>query len=120
MIDRLLPAKRTRAPFELGCRPLPSSMTPALTNSSLNFAMAPSSSSDGIFPASESFDALTITMNRIVVLLLCALTSRAHPSLYRHVERPAAKTTCPVRFILDPWNCWQIAAPARLDASPAG
>src|SRR6185503_21250993 len=73
-------------------------MTPALTSSSLNFAMAPSSSSDGIFPASESFDALTITMNRIVVLLLSALTSRAHPSLYRHVERPAAKSTCPCDF----------------------
>ncbi len=33
----LLPSlsKRTRAPFELGCRPSPASMTPALASSSL-------------------------------------------------------------------------------------
>mgnify|MGYP006190319087 CR=1 FL=1 len=29
------PAKRTRAPFELGCRPSPARITPALTSSSL-------------------------------------------------------------------------------------
>src|SRR5919202_4607142 len=38
---------------------------PALTISSLNFAIAPSNSSDGILPASESLFALTITMKRM-------------------------------------------------------
>src|SRR5262245_35706507 len=73
MTVRLSPENRTRAPLELGCSPLPSSITPAFTISSLNFAMAASSSSEGILPASESLVALTITMNRIVVLLsVCA------------------------------------------------
>src|SRR5438270_12217699 len=54
-----------RAPFALDCSPAPSSMMPALTISSLNFAIAPSISSDGILPASESLVALTITMKRI-------------------------------------------------------
>jgi hypothetical protein len=58
-----------RAPFELALSPAPSSMMPALTISSLNFAIAPSSSSDGILPASESLVALTITMKRIGVFL---------------------------------------------------
>src|SRR3954471_12892567 len=58
-----------RAPFALDCRPAPSSMMPALTISSLNLAIAPSISSDGILPASESLVALTITMKRIVPLL---------------------------------------------------
>ena len=84
--------------FELGCKPLPSSMTPAFTISSLNFAMSPSNCSDGITPASESLVALTNAMNRIVLLLVSALTSRACPSLYRHVERPGRKSTCRCDF----------------------
>jgi hypothetical protein len=48
-------------------QPVASSITPAFTISSLNFAMAERSSSEGILPASESLVALTITMNRIVV-----------------------------------------------------
>src|SRR5262245_55025236 len=64
---RLSPENLTRAPFELACNPLPSSITPAFTISSLNFAMAESSSSVGILPVSESLVALTITMKRIVV-----------------------------------------------------
>src|SRR3954463_5944979 len=62
-----------RAPLLLACSPAPSSMTPALTNSSLNFAIAPSSSSDGILPASESLLALTITIKRIVPLPAASL-----------------------------------------------
>src|SRR5262249_4039679 len=46
-------------------RALPSSIRPAFTISSLNFAMAESSSSNGVLPASESLVAFTITMNRI-------------------------------------------------------
>ena len=64
---RLSPENLTRAPLELGCNPLPSSITPAFTISSLNFAMAESNSSEGILPASKSLVALTITMKRIVV-----------------------------------------------------
>ena len=56
-------------------------MTPAFTISSLNLPMAASTSSDGITPASESFVALTITMNRIVVLLQGCVSSRDDPSL---------------------------------------
>src|SRR5262245_34504392 len=65
-------------------------MTPAFTNSSLNFAIAASSSSDGILPASESFVALTITMNRIAVSPLgCLAKSREDPgSTVTSNERP--------------------------------
>src|SRR6187200_1174976 len=72
-----------RAPLALDCRPAPSTITPALTNSSLNFAIAPSSCSDGILPASESLLALTITMKRIALLpvSVCAVprTNRVRP-----------------------------------------
>src|SRR5436190_8539751 len=62
-----------RAPFELACKPAASSMMPALTISSLNFAILASISSDGILPASDSLLALTITMKRIVSLLVWIL-----------------------------------------------
>ena len=55
-------------PLELGWRPSPASMTPALTSSSLNFPMSVRSFSLGITPASEFLVAFTITMTRIVVL----------------------------------------------------
>src|ERR1700712_1396221 len=64
----VLPAYLMRAPFEVGCRPSPASMTPALTISSLNLPIAVSSSVLGITPASLSLLAFTITMNRIVTL----------------------------------------------------
>ena len=41
-----------RAPFELGCRPSPASMTPAFTISSLNLPIAVSNSVLGMTPAS--------------------------------------------------------------------
>src|SRR5436305_7240990 len=62
-----------RAPCELGLKPAPSSKIPALTISSLNFAILASISSDGILPASDSLLALTITMKRIVSLLVWIL-----------------------------------------------
>src|SRR5882757_1126756 len=85
---RLSPEKRMRAPLLLACNPAPSTMTPALTNSSLNFAIAPSISSDGILPASESLLALTITMKRIVPLL-CA--RGAHPLPLCPKDEPAVQ-----------------------------
>ena len=51
---RLAPENLTRAPFELGWRPSPASMTPALTSSSLNLPISASSFSFGRTPASES------------------------------------------------------------------
>src|SRR5438552_16923840 len=44
---RLLPASLIRAPFAEGCNPSPASMTPALTNSSLNFPIPVTSCSLG-------------------------------------------------------------------------
>lgn len=65
-----LPAvKVIRLPAELGLRPSPASITPALTSSSLNLPMLVSSSVPGMTPASESLFALTNTMQRIVVVL---------------------------------------------------
>src|SRR6185312_7341748 len=55
----------TRAPLELGCNPSPACMTPAFTSSSLKRPMSARSFSSGITPASESFVAFTITMNRM-------------------------------------------------------
>ena len=48
--ERSLPEKRTRAPFELGCRPSPASMMPALTSSSLNLPMSASNSGSASRP----------------------------------------------------------------------
>src|SRR5690348_16904437 len=56
-----------RAPLELGCRPSPACIMPALTSSSLNLPMAVSISVLGMIPASLSLFALTITMKRIAV-----------------------------------------------------
>src|SRR3979411_2966768 len=59
-----------RAPFDVGCRPSPASMTPAFTISSLNLPIAVSNSVLGITPASLFLSAFTITMNRIIMLRL--------------------------------------------------
>src|SRR6266853_4637982 len=63
---RLLPEYLTRQPFELGFKPEPSSRTPAFCSSSWYFCISDMSFSGGITPASESFVALTIIMNRMV------------------------------------------------------
>src|SRR5262245_58867948 len=70
MTHAVPPDNTNRFPLLLACRPSPANITPALTSSSLNLPMSASSFSLGITPASEFFVALTITMTRIVVLLL--------------------------------------------------
>src|SRR5258708_1042368 len=66
---RFEPENRTRAPRELGVSPPPTTMIPALINSSLNLPMAENISGGGISPASDAFDALTITMTFMTELL---------------------------------------------------
>src|SRR4029453_7984035 len=61
------PLNLTRAPFEPAGGPSPASMTPAFDSSSLNLVISASSFSSGITPASDSFVALTMIMNLIVV-----------------------------------------------------
>src|SRR5712692_2136013 len=63
---RLFPEYLTRQPLELAWSPEASSSTPALCSSSWYFAISPMSFSEGITPASESWVALTIIMNRMV------------------------------------------------------
>ena len=48
------PEKRTRAPFEVGCRPVRSSSTPAFASASLYLVIASRSLSSGMTPASVS------------------------------------------------------------------
>src|SRR5258708_5502031 len=91
-----------RAPFEVGCRPSPASMIPALTSSSLNLPIAVSSSVLGITPASVSLLAFTITMNRIVFLRLDlnSLNSLGPVATGAHQqdERGFAAPTCPAEL----------------------
>src|SRR5262249_20874821 len=54
-----------RTPFEVGWRPERSRSTPALASSSLYFVISAMSVSLGMTPASLSWLALTIIMNRI-------------------------------------------------------
>src|SRR3982074_1257902 len=61
------PSNLTFQPFDVGCSPERSSRTPALDSSSLHLPMVARISSLGICPASESFVAFTIIMNRMVV-----------------------------------------------------
>src|SRR6266702_310401 len=104
---RCCPENLTRLPFELGCSPSPASITPALTNSSLNFPIAAKTSLLGRTPASEFLSALTITMNRIV-LSPCGFRfgtglphglEPAEPSLHLHVERGLTKSTSALSFL---------------------
>src|SRR5258707_3748417 len=66
---RFVPEYLTRQPFELAFRPEASSRTPAFCSSSWYFCISEMSFSEGITPASESFVALTIIMNRMVFSL---------------------------------------------------
>src|SRR5438046_4627249 len=66
MTVRFAPEYLTRQPFELGFRPEASSSTPAFCSSSWYFCISDISFSEGITPASESFVALTIIMNRML------------------------------------------------------
>src|SRR5262249_35469392 len=81
---RFAPSNLTRAPLELGWRPSPASMTPALTSSSLYLPIAARSSRLGSTPASDSLLAFTSTMNRIV------------SSFCRQVERGDPESTRPI------------------------
>src|ERR1043165_9427983 len=83
------PEHCTRRPFELGCSPAPSSITPALTSSSLYLPIAASISSLGITPASLSLLAFTIIMNRMFV----------HP-FYSVDDREGARSTSGARIFL--------------------
>src|SRR5580765_4097469 len=82
MTVRWAPENLTRAPLDDACRPSPASITPAFASSSLNLPMSARSFGLGITPASDSFVALTITINRIGFLLL-----------YSHVERGGRGST---------------------------
>src|SRR5207249_9275647 len=96
----------TRAPFELGCRPDRSSSRPAFCSSSLYFAIAARIFSPGNAPASLSFVAFTIIMNRITRLLpsACgAVAGRLSPGhrfacFYRYDERDLLKSTRRLHF----------------------
>src|SRR5437868_1985556 len=92
--------------------PSPASMMPAFTSSSLYLPISASSFGSGSLPASESLFAFTITMTRIVVLLVRGLGRRGHlpkplglePCLYQTIERPGARSTRPIDFSQDHAN----------------
>src|SRR5829696_3697313 len=84
---RLSPSKRTRAAFDVGWRPSPASITPALTSSSLKLPMSVSSFSSGISPRSLLSSPGTSTMTRIGF--------SSDRGLYVGVERALAKSTRP-------------------------
>src|SRR6266853_4499027 len=63
---RFAPEYFTRQPLELAWSPEASSSTPAFCSSSWYFCISAMSFSGGITPASESFVALTIIMNRML------------------------------------------------------
>src|SRR5262249_15472762 len=69
---RSFPEKRTRTPVELGFRPSPTSMIPALTSSSLNFPISVIFWRIGITPDSDSLQALTSTMTLMFCPFTCA------------------------------------------------
>src|SRR5215813_12509653 len=79
---RLPPVYLIRQPAELGCRPVPSSSTPALASCSWYFAISAMRLSSGITPASDSLVAFTTIMKRIVYLL-------SFSSLPGHDNHPA-------------------------------
>src|SRR5687767_11092663 len=94
-----LPEKRTRLPLELGWRPSPASMTPAFTSSSLYLPMSARIFSLGIWPASDSLLALTITMTLIGLLLLALAAGRtclANRRFDHRFLRGRRTTTCPI------------------------
>src|SRR5215468_7700410 len=94
MTLRLPPAEnRTRTPCDDGARPARSSSTPALASSSLYLPIAARDFSSGIAPASDSWLAFTIIMNRIVV-------SSVGVSCERRASRPAIDTALDVFEIL--------------------
>src|SRR5438094_1117703 len=79
------PANLTRAPFEVGWRPSPASMIPALASSSLYFPISVRSFSSGIRPASEFLSALTRIMNFIGMFSFRFPTDSQHSILNRRL-----------------------------------
>src|SRR5215510_3309926 len=70
---RSVPEKRTRLALDVGKSPAPSSRTPALTSSSLNFIIFVSPSSVGITPASVFLSAGPHTITRMFFVLSISL-----------------------------------------------
>jgi hypothetical protein len=69
----------TRAPFELGCRPSPATITPAFTSSSLYFIMELIMASSGSSPASVLLSAFSKIMNFIGNLPVSSMAGRSQP-----------------------------------------
>src|SRR5262245_44386511 len=99
MMVILPPARRTRLPFELGCRPLLSSITPALVISSTNAPIRSIRSLDGGAPASLLASALSIPRMRMVNLLNRFWRAQAVALLSRRT-RGVGIDTGPARFFL--------------------
>src|SRR5580658_10489810 len=66
----LPPPNLTRTPLELACRPSPESITPAFSSSSLNLPISVRISRLGSTPDSDSRVAFTITITRMIQLLV--------------------------------------------------
>src|SRR5471030_2153957 len=86
-----------RQPFELGLSPEASTSTPVFTSSSWYFCIVARSFSPGMAPASESWVALTMIMNRIVLSpckfnftfeIGCTVESNGYECLPDRVKRP--------------------------------
>src|SRR4029077_3739096 len=83
---RFGPENLMRQPFALAWSPEASSSTPAFCSSSWYWAISANACSSGMTPASESFVAFTMIMNRMVLFPLFGLLSlpgrwRAQPLL---------------------------------------
>src|SRR5580700_1655322 len=101
-ITVVLPSEnRTRLPLELAWSPSAASITPARTNSSLNFPISASSSLVGRTPASESLQALTITMNRIVMSPSLDKSRCLRASICKSNGRPQNRHPCQEIFTIN-------------------
>src|SRR5829696_10341702 len=100
MTVRSLPSNRTFAPSEVGRRPSPASMTPALTSSSLYFVIASRSSILGVSPRSDSGLPGTRTMKRIGASLW-SLATGSTPSSNEPggIDTLRAVSTAPRRWL---------------------
>src|SRR5712691_3698495 len=94
-----------RAPLEVGWRPSPASITPALAISSLNLPISAKSSLGGITPASEFLSALTSSMNRIVSVSLGSGLRGTLLPVCRTREAGSTRPVCllggPVRAVVE-------------------
>src|SRR5215813_5781610 len=107
---RFEPRYPTRQPLEVGCNPVASRSTPAFANSSWYVVIAANISCLGMAPASVSFVALTMIMNRMFFLPFgLSLAAKAWPcSQYSLLGRRigAGKfDICPNYFYLSLRHC---------------